>query len=85
MTDHETPPTEAIFALKKGENESHRLVEFCLQQIAQHINASPNLKALGDPYERDGEWHLTFDVKTPGMGFDHIEFTIKQTGWGRGV
>lgn len=84
-------PTQANFALKKGRNTSDRLVPDIMKALMEAINkttieyeGTKQLKTLGTEIKQndDGDWYLTFDVIEPGEGFDHIEFTIKKTGWG---
>jgi len=79
------------FELESGKNQSDRMVYAVLGALAKHLDNHIivdgnmyDIRVLGAPTERNGEISLMFDVKDL-PGFDHIEFTIKKTGWGRNV
>lgn len=79
------------FLIKHGGNTTDRIVPDLLRSIANLINKSEieyngrkcKLRQLGEPRSRDGGWRFTFDVLNPDDTFDHVEFTITKTGWGR--
>lgn len=84
---------KAAFALKHGKNTSDRLVPDIMQGISDILDGnrvffngrSCAIKKLGEVRQRDGEWRFSFDVLNPDETFDHIEFTVTKTGWGRGI
>lgn len=80
----------ANFAIQKGKRDSDRLVEECLKAIARKLNGQRIrvngrecvIKQLGDIKERNEHGlSLMFDVKKPGNGLAHIEFSVRKTGW----
>lgn len=80
---------EIDFIIKHGNNTSNRLVPELLKAIGEKLSDGITLhgqnlrvKPLCDPIERDGQYILLFDVKEVA-GFDHIEFKIMKTGWGK--
>lgn len=81
------------FSLKHGKNVTDRMVPDLLQAISVVLNhnllsyngKTCEMKQLGNIIERDGEWSLLFDVKNPDEIFDHVEFKIVKTGWGRSL
>jgi hypothetical protein len=87
---------ELAFSLEHGKNTTNRMVESLLIAIAQVINTSHityegkscRLKCLGagvSKSDETGEWRLLFDVLDPNDMFDHVEFKITKTGWGRSM
>ena len=75
--------------MSHGENTSDRLVPELLKAIGKKLSEGIVLngqtflvKPLCEPTERDGQYNLLFDVKDIA-GFDHIEFKITKTGWGK--
>lgn len=85
MTQNE----RAQFALAHGKRTTDRLVPELLETIVTLLEGKSVgngfIKRLGDVRERDGEWSVLFDVKNPDETFDHIEFKITKTGWGRAL
>lgn len=85
---------QAKFAIKHGDRTTDRMVEDLLEAIADLLNASQitcggkrlSLKTLGNVgKDSEGTTRLLFDVKNPDETFDHIEFKIIKTGWGRAL
>lgn len=84
---------KAEFALKHGKNSTDRMTPELLRAIGDLICTSRityeerSLKMLvvgrGLSQDENGDWLLMFDVKKPDDTFDHVEFTIRKTGWGR--
>lgn len=93
--DDKTPENmdQALFALKHGKNVTDRMVPDLLTAIGNKLNGTSikyngricELKILGDVSERNGEVSLLFDVLKPDKTFDHVEFKITKTGWGRSL
>lgn len=88
MTQSNDMP-EISFVMKHGRNTSDRLVPELLKAIGEKLSEGIILNGqllkvepLCEPTERDGQYSLLFDVKEIA-GFDHIEFKITKTGWGR--
>lgn len=82
---------ETEFLMKHGENASDRLVRDLLFAIAEtlekhgviYADGFYKIKRVGTGvFKRDGAHHLLIDVKNAG-GFDHIEFCVTKTGWGK--
>lgn len=80
------------FAIKHGINTTNRMVPDLLNAVKESLekhgieyNGHKIIKQLGEVKERDGEWSLLFDVKNPDSTFDHIEFKVTKTGWGRSL
>jgi hypothetical protein len=80
------------FVHKHGENVTERMVPTLMEALAGLINKSEinhngrscKLKVLGSvKQDEDDEWSLMFDVLDPDDTFDHVEFNITKTGWGR--
>jgi hypothetical protein len=75
------------FAMKKGERDTGRLVKECLLAFSRALGDRQCLvgnracefkvitKEIGDS--------LMVDITNPSDEYDHIEFTITKTGWGR--
>lgn len=78
--------TQAHFATQKGKRDSDRLAEECFSKIASLLTGHDvtiagregRLVVLGG---KTGE-HLMFDVRFETGSPDHIEFTVRKTGWG---
>jgi hypothetical protein len=92
MTEKFIDLTQAEFSVKHGRNTTDRMVPDLLQALADLINKSKivyngkecELKQLGDTVVSDaGEDMLVFDVKNPDDTFDHVEFKVVKSGWGR--
>lgn len=86
--------TQAMFALKHGHNQTDSMVYDLMVSLSGLINASEvdfrgkkcKLKLLGLSRHGDDEnFSLLFDVKNPDDTFDHVEFKITKTGWGRAL
>ena len=77
-----------IFARKKGENLANRVAQDCLvglQELLHGVEVNGkicNIKLHGTPKKRDGQWQIMFDILNPCNEIDHIEFIIRNTGWG---
>lgn len=74
------------FQMESGKNQSDRMVQDCLDGLAAHLDSS--YVTVGDNIGVmkivNKEGRIMLDIK--GLpGFDHIEFTIEKTGWGRDV
>lgn len=86
-------PEQVYFALKHARNTTYRMVPDLLETIVKTLHGQEIdyngkkcvLSRLGDVRERDGEYRVSFDVLNPDDTFDHIEFTITKTGWGRSL
>lgn len=87
-------PPETHFQIESGNNISDRIAPILLRNMffimkdmkVPFQGKMCTLKLVGEPYknETSGEWELMFDVM--GVeGFDHIEFILTQTGWGREI
>jgi hypothetical protein len=87
-------PPEAIFALKHGSNTTDRitpdLLKAIMETLANHgVVYNGDVRyciplGVGVDTDPDGEWRLLFDIKGVD-GFDHIEFKVTKTGWGKNV
>lgn len=84
----------ADFILKHGSRTTDRMVPDLLSAVRSKFDGaeinyngkSCQIKCLGEPYQGgDGEWKMLFDVKNPDETFDHVEFLITKTGWGRSL
>jgi hypothetical protein len=82
MNDFET---QAHFAMEKGKRDSDRLVQDCLDGLArllheQLVGVDDKLYRMKVIGKNGGK--IMLDIN--GLpGFDHIEFTVEKTGWGR--
>jgi len=84
---------KAAFIMRHGSNTTDRMVPDLMEAIISclEINGikigdkSVRVKRLGAGVTAspDGETRLLFDVLDPDDTFDHIEFKITKTGWGR--
>lgn len=79
---------QANFAIEKGKRETDRLISDCLKEIrcaleGKEISLRGRLCKLKALSKDDNFEKLVFDVLNPSDTYDHIEFTIKKTGWGR--
>lgn len=80
--------TEATlhFQADSGERQSDRLVADCLVGISGLLHGH-YVQVDGKQYKIKVLTHeekVMFDIQ--GLpGFDHIEFVVEKTGWGRGV
>lgn len=71
-------------AIEKGRRDSERLMQDCFDGLSlllhdQHVQVN----GKGYPIKvinHNGK--LMFDIRDL-LGFDHVEFTVEQTGWGR--
>lgn len=83
--DKETEAT-LHFHTASGEQQSNRLVADCLVGLIALLH-DKYVQVDGKQYKMKVLSHdekVIFDIqKLPG--FEHIEFVIKKTGWGRGV
>lgn len=83
--DKETE-TQLHFLTSSGERQSDRLVADCLVGLASFLHGH-YVQVDGKRYKMKVLTHdekVMFDIE--GLpGFDHIEFVITKTGWGRGV
>lgn len=85
MDDFET---QAHFGMEKGRRDSDRLMEDCFvglisllhDQFVQVDGKQYQMKVISKP---DSD-KIMFDIRDL-PGFDHVEFVIKKTGWGRGI
>lgn len=56
------------------------------ETVIQYEGKEFKLHVLTPSFLEDKQqWNLMFDVRDPNECFDHIEFSIRQTGWGRVV
>jgi hypothetical protein len=74
------------FQMESGQRQSDRLVQDCLDGLTMLLHKQyVQVNGKGYPVKvvaADGR--IMFDIR--GLpGFDHIEFIIEKTGWGRGV
>jgi hypothetical protein len=74
-------PPETDFLVKHGINTSDRISKDLINVI-QEILVSSSYEYKGKPLEFKAFGNSGIDVKGVD-GFDHIEFTITKTGWGR--
>lgn len=83
--DKETE-TQIHFQMESGKNQSDRLVHECLIGLAGLLH-NQYVQVDGKQYKIEvikQVGSVMFDIKDL-PGFDHIEFNIEKTGWGRGV
>lgn len=79
-----------VFARKQGENITNRIAQDCLVGIQELLRTKCvkingklcKVKLHGTPRKRDGQWQIMLDVINPCNEIDHIEFIIRNTGWG---
>lgn len=86
---------EIRMAENHGRNTTNRTAEELLTVIGEMINKQTveyngklvKLKTLTEKPSvgKNGEVALMFDALNPDNTFDHIEFTITKTGWGRSM
>lgn len=80
---------QSHFALEKGRRDSDRMVEECFSKIGQLLTGQ-NVEVAGRKGRlvvfggKIGE-HLMFDIRFETGSPDHIEFTIRKTGWGGAI
>lgn len=74
-------PTDAMFALKNGQNTSDRLETDLIAAIVETL-VTHGITFNGKKCEIKPFGTLGFDIKGVD-GFDHIEFKLVKTGWGR--
>lgn len=87
LIDEETK-AEIHFQTESGRRQSDRLVEDCFvglisllhDQFVQIDGKQYQMKVISKPDDDK----IMFDIRDL-PGFDHIEFVIKKTGWGRGI
>jgi hypothetical protein len=95
MSDNLPPENE--FLVKHGRNTTDRMAAGLLEAIADMLpgflyyngkkcrmkllEVNDN-KGIGTDAET-GEFVLRFDIIDPDENFDHVEFAIRKTGWGR--
>lgn len=92
MTDNIEQPIEILVShaqrtSDRVTNEILLAISECIRGKELHLNGQTlTLKPLGETGVgvRNGELSLLFDVKHV-EGFDHIEFKIVKTGWGKSV
>lgn len=85
--------TQAMFAKKHGETTTNIMEPDLLAAIATLIDQKEviyhgkpcQVKVLTVSKNDVGKWRLLFDVKNPDDTFDHVEFNVVKTGWGRGL
>ena len=85
--------TQTQFALKHGDNVTDRMAQYLLNAIIETLakhgieyHGHKTIKQLGEvDLGHDGEYRLLFDVKNPNDIFDHVEFKVVKTGWGRAL
>ena len=93
MKDNIDNKMKGDFAMKQGESVTDRMVPDLLQAI---LDVLPNeieyngkkciLKPLGKGVvQSNGSWSILFDIKDPDDTYDHVEFCIEKTGWGRSI
>lgn len=78
--------TQSHFAMEKGKRDSDRLVEECFSSVASLLTGHDvtiagrkgRLVVLGG---KTGEY-LMVDIRFETGSPDHIEFTVRKTGWG---
>lgn len=83
MNDFES---QSHFAMGKGRLDSDRLVEECFSRISSLLTGRDvtiagrkgRLAVFGG---KNGEY-LMFDIRFETGSPDHIEFTVRKTGWG---
>lgn len=77
----------AHFEMSSGQRQSDLLVQDCLDGLTALLHGQ-YLQVQGKLYRvkilSTQENKILFDIKDL-PGFDHIEFCITKTGWGRGV
>jgi hypothetical protein len=78
--------TQAMFGIRKGQRESDRLVQDCLDGLTLLLHDKyVQINGKGYPVKViAGEGRIMFDIRNL-PSFDHVEFTLEKTGWGRGV
>jgi hypothetical protein len=72
------------FAMQKGKRDSDRLVEECYIGLAGLLHGT-YVQIDGNGYlikVLAHEGKVMFDIKNL-PGFDHVEFVITKTGWGK--
>lgn len=77
---------QAHFAMEKGKRDSDRMAEECFSKIAslltgQNVTIAGRKGRLVGIGGKTGEY-LMFDIRFETGSPDHIEFTIRKTGWG---
>lgn len=92
MSNEEGNMGEQTFLLKHGDNTTQRIAPDILEALHEHLSKGIlykgkiyQVKKLGEiDLDSDGYCRLLFDIKDI-EGFDHIEFSIRKTGWGRAL
>lgn len=85
ITDKETEAT-LHFHTESGRNQSNRLMQECFVGLSGLLHGT-YMQIDGKQYKikvLTHEGKLMFDIMDL-PGFDHVEFVIEKTGWGRGV
>lgn len=77
--------TEVHFTLEKGKRDSDRMVQDCLDGLTlllhdQYVQVQGKGYRVAIVASKNGR--IMFDIRDL-PGFDHIEFCIEKTGWGR--
>lgn len=74
------------FLTSTGERQAERLIEDCYVGLTNLLHEK-YVQIDGKQYKMrvlTHEGKVMFDIENM-PGFDHVEFCIKNTGWGRGV
>ena len=85
--------TQADFAIKHGKNTTDRMTPDLLKAICDTLTVNGivyngekrTVKQLGEMLEQEGQHILLFDVLCPDDTFDHVEFKVVKSGWGRSL
>ena len=83
--------TQVDFAAQKGIRDTDRLVTECLMAIAPLLDGKTvriedkDCAVVCLKAHEKGKPYLMFDIRDPNETYDHIEFTVNKTGWGRGL
>lgn len=85
--DKETE-AQVHFQMESGKRQSDRMVEDCFVGLVSLLH-DQYVQVDGKPYQmkvvsKPDSDKILFDIRDL-PGFDHIEFVIKKTGWGRGI
>lgn len=78
------------FAFEKGKRDTDRLVSkillaFLRKLEGQHIEVNGKQCTIRRVGRGDINDKLMVDILNPTDEYDHIEFTIEKTGWGRSL
>lgn len=80
------------FAIEHGKRTTDRMVQGLLEAISRKLSEGIEydgrklqIKQLGSIMKTNCEVRLLFDVQNHDDTFDHIEFKVTKTGWGRSL